>query len=406
MIKNLLGPFIDLRSCDRGPLFSIGIEHYWAAFENAQLPRFCLQRTLPPAFRNQFLEEVGATEYIVQDPRQLRSELRSNRWQVLCEAINNWSDLSDDKKCRLVLLLNAMCQYAMVAELVPEIDNETTSQTSDLAELRYLRASAQYALKLPNRVADYADADLSEFEQLALLDGVHSEVGFNAAIKLLAHKAKIGAPLSEVTYWNGHAERHYENIELENGEAASRIFESRLHRASAFIPQRLNDKQGVSGKMELAEHLAKSVSAATEADKILLLENLHPVYESRTKEALWMKDLDLALQFALKVIEIDPYDSRAWLELGQVYLSRDELLDASEAYATAALLGPPSSAIARHMAGICFKRLDRPHSAALFFKLSIDADKHSISPHDEIQALPNGAVMDGLKQWSLETFKA
>jgi tetratricopeptide (TPR) repeat protein len=179
---------------------------------------------------------------------------------------------------------------------------------------------------------------------------------------------------------------------------------SRFYRAAAFVPQRRGDHAEVVRMMDQAEHFALALRPTTEAQKLLQLENLYPVMESRAKEALWLGDLDLALTRAERLVELDPFDSRVWLELGQVRLERNEWAAAAEAYAVAATLGPPSSAVGRHMAGVCFRHLGQPLLATFFFKAAIDVDPQAISPHDEIQRLPNLPVLAPLKEWSLHSF--
>jgi hypothetical protein len=78
----------------------------------------------------------------------------------------------------------------------------------------------------------------------------------------------------------------------------------------------------------------------------------------------------------------------------------------AEAYASAAVLGPPASAIARHMAGICFRNLGQPSLAAFFFKSAIELDQLAFSSHDEIQALPQVPILAVLKEWSLRHFES
>jgi hypothetical protein len=157
--------------------------------------------------------------------------------------------------------------------------------------------------------------------------------------------------------------------------------------------------------MDLAERHARAMVAASDAQCLIRLENLYPVLESRTKEALWLGDLELALARAESLVDLDPYDSRAWLELGEVRLRRQEFALAAEAYATAATLGHPSRAVGLHMAGRCFDRLDQPLLAGFFFKASVEADAQAISPHDEIQRLPDVPVLRPLKDWSLQCFE-
>ena len=223
---------------------------------------------------------------------------------------------------------------------------------------------------------------------------------------VLVHKAKVGAPVEELAEWRARSERNLETAIAKRDDFTRALLLSRFYRAAAFVPQRHGDRAEVVRMMDVAEHHARAMVPADEAQELLRLENLYPVLESRTKEALWLGDLDLALAYAQALIDLDPYDSRAWLELGEVRLKRNECAPAAEAYAVAATLGPPSSAVGRHMAGLCFRQLGQPLLAAFFFKASIEVDALSISPHDEIQRLPDLPVLAALKDWSLRSFEA
>jgi cytochrome c-type biogenesis protein CcmH/NrfG len=152
--------------------------------------------------------------------------------------------------------------------------------------------------------------------------------------------------------------------------------------------------------MDLAESHARNIKPEKPAQYLLYRENLHAVMESRTKEALWLGDKDQALSRSLEVIEVDPCDSKAWVELGEIHYLRQEWKEASEAYSTAAMLGPPSSAIGRYMAGQCFKKLGQDMLAAFFLKDTLESDPLGISPRHRINELPKVAVLDALKNWN------
>jgi tetratricopeptide (TPR) repeat protein len=302
--------------------------------------------------------------------------------------------------------LHASCFYSLILALIPQISEAELGTDPDRAELAYRRACARYVLGLRNRIANYGDADLSELKMLAASAPRDHPVAFNAAMMVLVHKAKVGEPAGELDAWRTQAERNLEVVLSKRDEFTSALLLSRFHRAAAFIPQRNGDRQQVTKLMDLAEKYALAMVPANEAQKVLQLENLYPVLESRTKEALWLGDLDLALVRAERLIELDGYDSRAWLELGEVRLRRGEYAPAAESYVVAATLGPPSTAIARHMAGLCFRHLGHPVLAALFFKGAIETDSFAISPHDQIHALPNLPALTALKQWSLSNLDA
>jgi|SRR6266566_2426071 len=397
----LLRPFIDLEPCKHGPLCARGVEHYWLALADAHRPRFVLQRMLPRPFRNLLLSEAGLPEYRVDDPRDLAPARRSSRWSFLCERLDLWPELGTDQQCRLILILQALCFYSLILDRIPEIGEVEISADADRVELAYRRACARYMLGLPDRVADYDDADLTELEGIAITAGRGHAVALNAAMMVLVHRAKVGAPAEDLNEWRARAERNLEAALANRDDFTSALLLSRFHRAAAFVPQRQGKHAEVRRMMDLAEQYARAMIPTDEAQNLLRLENLYPVIESRTKEALWVGDLDLALVRAESLIDLDPYDSRAWLELGEVRLKRNEYANAAEAYAVAAMLGAPSSAVGCHMAGLCFRHAGAPLLAAFFFRASVQADSRAISPHHEIQRLPESPVLAALKEWSL-----
>ena len=400
----LLRPYIDIEPCVLGPLYARGIDEYWRAFADPSAPPFSLQRTLPPVFRTQLLTECGQPEFLVTDPRELPSRLRSGRWSSVCEALDHWPDLPVGRQRALVLLLHALCLYEPVLELIPDFDGRLPDGDPAAIDLIYWRASARYVLGAPSRISDYGAADMSVFEAIALDAPEVFPAGFNAAVKLVAHKAKTGAPVSELSRWRARLERALADA-LSGADGFTKdLLQSRFHRVVAFLPQRRRSRAEVVRAMDLAERHARRLKPRTRAQELIVLENLHPVMESRTKEALWLEKTSLARKRALEVTRLDPYDSKAWVELGQVHMVRKEWAQAAEAYVAAAMLGPPASALGRHMAGVCFRRCGLDRLAGFLFKETLEIDPLGISPHDEIRRLPNAAIFAALKTWSLRAF--
>jgi len=399
----LLRPYLDLGPSQAGPLYARGIDEYWQAFSDTRLPRFALQRTLPPAFRAQLVDEAGRPEFRVGDPRQLPPALRSERWQAMCEALDRWPELSGERRWRLALLLHALCFYEPILSLVRAKHVRLSDCSPDELELQYWRASASYVLGLRGPVAQYGTADVTVFDAILSEAPDALPAAFNAAVKVFVHRAKTGAPLEELEAGAARAERALDDAAGRLGDFDRHLLTSRLYRALGFLPQRRGDRAEVVRLMDLAERHALAMQPATPAQELLYLENLHPLMESRTKEALWLGDRELALSRSRKVVELDPYDSKAWIELGEVHMRRNDWAAAAEAYVVAGMLGPPASAIGRHMAGVCFRELGQDLLAAFFFKDALEIDPRGISPRDKIGELPDAAVLGALKEWSVRT---
>ena len=293
-----------------------------------------------------------------------------------------------------------MCLYQPLLTLIPRDHFEAGGADLDTLRLAFWRASANFIHHLPKRTSDYPTADMSVFEDIALNAPAAVPECFNATAKVFVHKAKNRGEIADLIVWSKRLETALARSTSGADEFTTGLFTSRFYRGLGFLPQRAGDKNEMKRTMDLAESHARNIKPGSPAQHILYRENLHAVMESRTKEALWLGDKDEALSRSLKVIEVDPCDSKAWAELGEIRYLRHELKEASEAYSTAAMLGPPASAVGRYMAGICFRRLGQDMLAALFLKDTLECDPLGISPRRRIDELPNVAVLDALKSWN------
>jgi tetratricopeptide (TPR) repeat protein len=337
----------------------------------------------PPGFRALLAAELGEA-YDLSDARQLPTQLRSERWEQLCKALDDWPRLVREQKIRLAVLLHSLCIYDAVLALIDAQDD---------SELVFWRASAKFMSGLPEKTSEYVDADMSVFEALTVAAD-EPATRFNATAMVFVHKAKTGASPDVLAQWHEKYESALAGVTPAVDQFSAALYASRFYRGSAFLPQRLGQRTEVGRVLDLAERHATRETPRTSAEHHLHLENLHALMESRTKEALWLGDTALALAKANKVVEVDPNDAKAWMELGEVRFHRKEWRQAAEAYATAAVLGIPASAAGRHMAGFCLRMAGDTRLAALLFKDALELDPLGISPIHHIHKLPVDGVLD------------
>jgi tetratricopeptide (TPR) repeat protein len=398
----LLRPYLDLGPFHLGPLHVSCVEECWRALTDPSSEPFVAQRALPPAFRRQLVDEAG-TSYALNDPRELSEELRTLRWRELCQMLDGWDRLSLDCKCRLASLLHSMCLYGPLLALIQESVLQVEHAEPKAVELAFWQASARFMQGLRHGTARYHDADMSVFERIARRATHAVLANFNATAMVFVHKAKTGAALSELCEWAKRYEAALVRAVDGLDEFNANLLTSRFYRGVGFLPQRRGNRSGVIQTMDLAERHARAMQPATAAQRILYRENLHALFESRTKEALWLGDRKQALARSLEVTEVDPYDSKAWVELGEVRHLRKELQEAAQAYIVAATLGPPADAVGRHMAGLCYRELGQDLLAALLFKDALELDPLGISPRQEISELPPTVVLKALMDWARNT---
>ncbi|RJF74099.1 hypothetical protein D4Q52_13110 [Rhodopseudomonas palustris] len=394
----LLHPYFDLEPTPFGPLHARCVEHGWRAFDDLELPRFTPQRALAPGFRVQLARTTGQRSPVIR-PHDLPARLRSERWGKLCGAIDGWNALLPEKRVRLAFLLHSLCFYSQLIDLVDGREDHGLGADPVALELDLLCASARYIAAVPKQISDYHDADLSKLERIAGDSRAEPRTRFNSTAKVFVHKAKTRADTSELVRWGARFEACLGPAVADMDEFSANLHISRFYRGMGFLPQRAGDAAAVARAMGLAEDYAFRMRPVTPAQQVLFKENLHALMQSRAKEAAWAGDLDLALTRALQVIEFDPCDSMAWLELGQLHRRRKSWPKAAEAFAVAAMLGPPAAAVGRHLVGVCLSKIGLDLLAALFFRDALEADPLGISPRRAIENLPDAPVLVALKEW-------
>jgi tetratricopeptide (TPR) repeat protein len=395
----LLRPYLDLGPFQAGPTHAKSVDAGWQAFADPDNAFFLPQRALSPGFRVQLAEQVGA-HYAVSDPRDLAEDLRTDRWRKLCQHLELWPKLSSVRKCRLAVLLHSMCFYEPLLQLIPGDWPGANASDPWVAQLAFCRASAKFMHDLPTRTSGYESETMSAFENIAIDDRTDRSVRFNATAMVFVQKAKARASLVELNDWSKRLEIAFAAAQDGENGFVARLLESRFHRGMGFLPQAAGDREAMIRTMDIAERQARDLAPTSAAEEILYRENLHAVLESRTKEALWLNDLDLAASRAAELTRMDPYDSKAWVELGQVHYRQENWQRAADAYVVAAILGPPASSVGRYMAGVCFRKLGLDFLAAFLFKETLEMDPFGISSRQEIFDLPDFAALDTLKQWA------
>ncbi|WKA27384.1 tetratricopeptide repeat protein [Bradyrhizobium roseum] len=394
----LLRPYLDLGLPQAGPTHARSVDAAWQAYADPQSPSFFPQRALSPGFRAQLAEQAGP-RYAISDPRDLAGDQRTGRWSRLCRDLEVWPELSSAGQCRLAALLHAMCLYEPLLALIPAERAAASDADARAGQLAFCRASAKFMQDLPKR-SGYVSETMAAFESIAFDERASAPVRFNATAMVFVQKAKARAAFADLDDWSKRLETAFAAVsDSENGFAA-RLFGSRFSRGMGFLPQAAGDRVAMIRTMDDAERRARELAPSTAGEEILYRENLHAVLESRTKEALWLNDLALAASRAAELTRVDPYDSKAWAELGQVHYLRENWQKAAEAYVVAAMLGPPASAVGRYMAGVCFRKLGLDFLAAVLFKETLEMDPGGISSRQEIFDLPDVDVFDTLKQWA------
>ena len=172
------------------------------------------------------------------------------------------------------------------------------------------------------------------------------------------------------------------------------------YRSVSFVPFLEKDKQKVVEEMSLCESYARNLTCETEVEKVVARECLCLGIESRSKEAIWLKDLDLAEERVRLIVEIEPLEARYRLELGEVLTKQGKIEEAAKVYRSATRLGPPGTPVAWFMAGQCHEKMGELEVACDCYLASLQIEPEAISVVKHLSNISPRLGNPGLTNWS------
>lgn len=400
--------YLSLEYEKNAPLHCIKIEFsYQNLIKNVSLSNSLLMNNPitivhPISFRQSLVHECGLLQYQADDPLQVNTEWRSPRYREMCDYLTNYKNLKSENKLQVIELLSSLCFHDAILEYIPVMSASEIAQDSTLASLANCRAMSNLLSSSPIN----ASQSTKEFELIAAHAPVGSKVRFNVAIQLISLSAKNFGNLRDTEKWKNFAYQELKYLKDFLDNFTYKRLTDIYYRAAVFVSI-LKDKRKVAVKeMDLCEALAKELlqEGKTELEQIAAHENLTTVFESRTKEALWLKDFDLAEERARKLVQMDPLYPRYRLQLGEVLIKQSKIEEALMIYRSAARLGPPGTAIAWFMAGQCHEKLKSPELACDCYLASLNLDSLAISAVERLTKLSPQLGNSALVQWSTVRF--
>lgn len=396
-------PYFDLGPFNGGPLHLYGIEFsYRNLISNTPINdtplTFGVQVKLPYSFRESLLRETGMTQYQVDNPLQLANELQTERWSKLCDYLTHYQKLQLITKYRVINLLSSLCLHPTVLEYVPEMSGSEIGSDPALAALALCRALSSLLLH-----QDYGTLDnlnLKEFENIANHAPSGTQVRFSAALQLVVQYAKTFRNLEGAEFWRAIATKEIENLKPLLDDFGYRLLTSIYYRAVVFVPLLHGDKDKVIQEMDLCQSYAESLTCENEVQELVANENQNIILESRTKEALWLRDLDLAEERSRRLAQMDSLDPRYRLELGEILTKQGKIEEAAKVYRSATKLGPPGTDIAWFMAGQCYEVLGELEMACDCYLASLKIDPEAICAVERLTNLAPCLGNSALVNWS------
>jgi tetratricopeptide (TPR) repeat protein len=393
----LYRPYIDLGEWRaHGDPITIGLELAARAVSEGRDDYARLNGLIPPSARRAIVTRSGFPQYAVDDPQELPSELRSRRWQDLCDQLAVYPALDPDARMRVLWLLHRLCMHSAVLRY--ENDRPASAGAflpPDEADRRYMRGMSTITLF---RDGEMDVPDLSELEAVAALATAGTWAHIEATYLLAQfHLKDLGDKDAFVRYLDVH-KAAIDAADVDDHRLHKIL--SRYHRVRAFLPHFNGDMPAMTHEMDLAEYhcdLMRRDDVNTTAEWCMLRSAL---LESRTKERLVRGDLDGAERYALELIRHVPADPHPWLELGQVRIEQSNIEGAVAAYQWASLLGPAVTHISDFMLGQCLEKLGRMDEARVAYLRSLAADPLGISTARRVEASGLNSANELMRIWS------
>ncbi|MFI5957422.1 hypothetical protein [Cryptosporangium sp. NPDC051539] len=384
----LLRPFLDLSPFESGPSDASAVECAFHQLADETAPRHSIQTHPAPSLRTLLITEAGLPAYDVRLAAELPYRLRTPRWQYLVElvaAAERPGVLPAERQLRLATLLNTIGLYGETARLFGSVADAGPGADPVTTTLRIRYAMAVHRT---GHSADTATFNLRVLRDAAEDPGGEPHVRLGAAVTLLVWFAKGRArDVEQVRYWRGVAERLYPLLTPDDG-LPDVLAASTFWRAVSYTRYLDGDFAGTAEELDLAEKYAHEFRPRDDVEWMLWSQNMHPLLETRAREAFDAGNLALAHERIVKLVELDPLHPKVHLHAGNIELAANRPESGLAAFRAAADLGAPWTSFAWFMVGHCLELLSDPRGAAQAHVLAVRADPANVDARRRIAALP------------------
>lgn len=129
-----------------------------------------------------------------------------------------------------------------------------------------------------------------------------------------------------------------------------------------------------------AINLAKNLASKSKINQIIASENLYTCFQTLAKWHIQEKNTLAAEKIFQEMVEIDPFDSTAYSELGFLLSDLKRYEEASENFKKAMSLGSPGIGMNTYYYAYCLRLMGKKREAVDYLYMSSKFDKKAISP--------------------------
>lgn len=338
------------------------------------------QNNTPANFRRILGREIVQAEAPDADPADVPAGKRSPSWRDFLALLDVFDDLDGWRKLGVVRLLNRLGYYRAT---LARLDRKAIDER-ETPEIRSALLGSLAIATLKCGQGDTAAADLLCEASAAAEKDAEKRAAFE--IYLTVHYGKQGDAPAALDWHSKRALASYrEHVGVEGPEDP--LFRSIFLRGLAYVPFNKRQFDEATAVLDDAERAAYGALTDRAVDPLAARENLFAILETRIKEALGTKDIEIALSRAERLVALDPDDPRPHLHLGEVYLAASDLEKARAAFHEAALVGAPYTARSLFMLGATLQRLGRTDEAMAAHCAAVRIEPGAVSALLELRSL-------------------
>lgn len=156
------------------------------------------------------------------------------------------------------------------------------------------------------------------------------------------------------------------------------LYSSVAYRGLSMVKEFDQDEQ--TEFLMKAEKLARLLRPSTKFEEIVASENIYTLLQTLAKWHINLNDNKKAETCLKEMIQIDPFDSTAYSELGFFYIRYNDYDKGAEYFKKAMELGPPGMGMNIYYYATCLEKLGNGLEAINYLYRSADIDKQALSP--------------------------
>lgn len=411
-------PFFELKEpAIESPIFCEGPIVALEDFRRQKLPWFqtlYLQRAMVNNFREELFFAVSPHPYFsqVENEKAKSLEILQNRSEETKQLFATYQMIDKLPKLERILfcrLLGSLGFYHEALKSLPKVDRNNHWEIEDeYAFSTKIFFENIYFLGSPN--FPYQDIEFAFGKMSSKIESLRMRLVLSMLASVYHGKEKN---IAELKIWRdrGFEVLHQiQNIQ-EFDDFEKQLLTSRFYRAVCFLPFLTGDKDKLRKEIEICESYARNLTPGNKSkfQTLLYRENLFPMLETKARIFQYLGESEIALDSMEEIVfKVDPFDTKAWIQVGELREKNGDLEKALEAFQTAGNLGAPLGGLAWYRAGRASEKMEDLLWAKHCYMQSLQLCPKGLSPLKRLEAI---AKIEGdcyLKSWcsiNLEALK-